>query len=145
MAMDNPKENDSLVNALESIKGLLEQSETKLNAARESIELATPKNSSIHDSILPTNYEEEFDVPVLDDIVAPISTPIPKQADLLESSDLGNSDIDVDVLLAFVDEMQKNIEKNMRDTLMQAVVRAEQDIKKQISAYLDQLRDMMDR
>jgi len=48
------------------------------------------------------------------------------------------------VLKAFLDEMQKNIEKTMRDKLMKAVVTAENDVKKQLRAYLDQLRKMMD-
>jgi len=39
----------------------------------------------------------------------------------------------------------KQIEKSMRDKLMKAVVAAENDIKKQMRAYLDQLRKMLDQ
>jgi len=41
--------------------------------------------------------------------------------------------------------MQKNIEKNMRNTIMKAVVQAEGDIKKQLRAYLNQLRKMLNQ
>ena len=46
---------------------------------------------------------------------------------------------------AFLDEMQKQIEKTMRDKLMKAVVSAENDIKKQMRGYLDQIRKMLDQ
>ena len=125
MADQEPQE---LLSALESIKGLLEKSEVKLNAARESIELATP---------LPTievneEVEEVFEVPELDEIVVPAQT------------EGAQPTVDMEVLKVFLDEMQKQIEKTMRDKLMKAVVSAENDIKKQMRAYLDQLRKMMD-
>lgn len=53
----------SLVDALESIRGLLEQSETKLSAARKSLSASSPKTSST----LPQKNEPV--VPILDDIV----------------------------------------------------------------------------
>lgn len=120
---------DDLLLALESIKGLLEQSETKLNAARESINLASP-HASVHDEMeFDEEAEEEIDVPVLSDIVV--------------HEEDGESRVDIEVLKAFLDEMQKKIEKDMRSTLMKAVVQAEGDIKKQIRAYLNQLRKML--
>ena len=129
----------SLLNALESIKGLLEQSEVKLNAARESINKATPLDNNDADDIADDidelfDDEDDFEVPELNEIVIP--------ADV---SGTGSPQIDIEVLKAFLDEMQKQLEKNMRDTLMQAVVRAETDIKKQIRAYLNQLRKMLDK
>ena len=136
---NSPKQDDSdssLLNALESIKGLLEQSESKLNAARASIAQATPGITSNKTEILLeddfTGDEDDF-VPVLNDIVIPP-----------ELQDSAGPGINVEVLRVFLDEMQKKIEKNMRDNLMQAVVRAEGTIKKQIRAYLDQLRKMLD-
>lgn len=117
--------NDNLVNALESIKSLLEQSETKLSAARQSIKKATPEINDLF-------HEPEEDVPVLNDIVIPPEVHKP-----------GEQGIDPLVLNAFLDEMQQKLEKRLRETLMQSVVRAESDIKKQISAYLNQLRKMI--
>ena len=126
MAKEEPQE---LLSALESIKGLLEKSEVKLNAARESIELATPIPT------LSTEVEEIpelIEVPELDEIV-------------IEPQTAGaQPTVDIEVLKAFLDEMQKQIEKTMRDKLMKAVVSAENDIKKQMRAYLDQIRKMLD-
>jgi len=127
MAKEEPQE---LLSALESIKGLLEKSEVKLNAARESIELATPIPT------LSTEVEEIpelIEVPELDEIV-------------IEPQTAGaQPTVDIEVLKAFLDEMQKQIEKTMRDKLMKAVVSAENDIKKQMRAYLDQIRKMLEQ
>ena len=127
---DEPQE---LLSALESIKGLLEQSEFKLNAARESIADAVPPPSLKSPAAAPVVEEEEdFEVPELDDIVVPAQ------------EEGAAPTVDIAVLKAFLDEMQKQIEKTMRDKLMKAVVSAENDIKKQMRAYLDQLRKMLD-
>ncbi len=133
MAMTDKSESNDLLNALESIKGLLEQSEVKLNAAKKSIAEAAPKPRTP----LPLPEVEEiiedetFDVPVLSEIVIPAV------------DEGGKATVDIEVLKAFLDEMQKNVEKNMRDTIMKAVVQAETDIKKQLRAYLNQLRKML--
>ncbi len=128
MSMSEEKEPDELLTALESIKGLLEKSELKLNAAKASIQEATP---GIGAATVPDELPEEeiIDVPVLSDIVV--------------HDDKGGSSVDIEVLKAFLDEMQKKIEKDMRSTIMKAVVAAETDIKKQIRAYLNQLRKML--
>ena len=128
MSMSEEKEPDELLTALESIKGLLEKSELKLNAAKASIQEATP---GIGAATVPDELSEEeiIDVPVLSDIVV--------------HDDKGGSSVDIEVLKAFLDEMQKKIEKDMRSTIMKAVVAAETDIKKQIRAYLNQLRKML--
>ena len=138
---DKPESND-LLTALESIKGLLAQSENKLNAARKSIAQATPDAFQSDSAPLPLPEVDElfdddediahdFDVPVLSDIVIPAA------------DEGGKATVDIEVLKAFLDEMQKSIEKNMRDTIMKAVVQAESDIKKQLRAYLNQLRKML--
>ncbi|MGD8785394.1 MAG: hypothetical protein PVG75_13200, partial [Thioalkalispiraceae bacterium] len=121
-----------------SIKGLLEKSESKLNAARESIEIASPKQAAkkaeqeIAELDIP-EVEEIVEIPELDEIVVPA-----------QSAD-AQPTVDIEVLKAFLDEMQKQIEKTMRDKLMKAVVAAENDVKKQMRAYLDQLRKMLDQ
>jgi hypothetical protein len=130
---DNTK-SDDLLNALESIKGLLEQSEVKLNAARQSISKATPKATPplpVLEVEEITDDDAAFEVPVLSDIVIPAA------------DEGGKATVDIEVLKAFLDEMQKNVEKSMRDTIMKAVVQAESDIKKQLRAYLNQLRKML--
>ena len=130
MAHEEPND---LLNALESIKGLLEQSESKLNAAKESVKLASPKPLPLPEvEELEDDDDEPFEVPVLNDIVVPATT------------EGERATVDIEVLKAFLDEMQSKIEKTMRDTLMKAVVQAETDIKKQMRAYLNQLRKMLD-
>ena len=54
---------DSLVDALESIKSLLAKSDSKLAAARESIAIASSQTAKGH------LESEQFEIPVLDDIV----------------------------------------------------------------------------
>lgn len=130
---DNP-ESDDLLKALESIKGLLAQSEDKLNRAKQSVADARPRDHDIPSLPEVEEIDEDevaFDVPVLSDIVIPAA------------DEGGKATVDIEVLKAFLDEMQKNIEKNMRNTIMKAVVQAEGDIKKQLRAYLNQLRKML--
>ena len=128
---DNSESND-LLNALESIKGLLEQSEVKLNAAKKSIAEASPSAPPPLPEVEEI-FEDDaaFDVPVLSDIVIPAE------------DEGGKATVDIELLKAFLDEMQKSVEKNMRNTIMKAVVQAETDIKKQLRAYLNQLRKML--
>jgi len=131
MAMTDKPESDDLLNALESIKGLLEQSEVKLNAAKKSIAEAAPANLLPLPEVEEILDDDSFDVPVLSDIVIPAA------------DESGKATVDIEVLKAFLDEMQKSVEKNMRATIMKAVVQAETDIKKQLRAYLNQLRKML--
>lgn len=67
------KDQDDLMSTLESIKGLLEQSEGKLNAARESISIANTNTqndtSALHE--LRNMDDEELIVPILDEIIEP--------------------------------------------------------------------------
>ncbi len=66
------KDQDDLMSTLESIKGLLEQSESKLNAARESISIAN--TNTLHDTKTlhhMKNKEEEEIVPILDQVIEP--------------------------------------------------------------------------
>ena len=130
---DKPQSSD-LLTALESIKGLLAQSEDKLSAARKSISQATPEAFPPlpeGEEIFDVEEDDAFEVPVLSEIVIPAA------------DEGGKATVDIEVLKAFLDEMQKSIEKNMRATIMKAVVQAEGDIKKQLRAYLNQLRKML--
>ena len=67
-----PKDTDNndspdLLNALESIKGLLEQSENKLSAARASLKKAN--SPEIPQGIIRPSVSSEPVVPVLDDVI----------------------------------------------------------------------------
>ncbi|MBI1424417.1 MAG: hypothetical protein GC149_13310 [Gammaproteobacteria bacterium] len=130
--MADKTESNDLLDALESIKGLLEKSEVKLNAAKKSIAQAAPASMPPLPEVEEIfDDEEKFDFPVLNEIVIPAA------------DEGGKATVDIEVLKAFLDEMQKSVEKNMRDTIMKAVVQAESDIKKQLRAYLNQLRKML--
>lgn len=65
------KDQDDLMSTLESIRGLLEQSEGKLNAARKSISIANTNTlndtSALHH--MRTNNDDEEIVPILDEII----------------------------------------------------------------------------
>lgn len=131
--MADQPESDDLLNALESIKSLLAKSEGKLTEARKSISQATPDAVPPLPEVEEIVEEEDFDVPVLSDIVIPAA------------DEGGKATVDIEVLKAFLDEMQKSIEKNMRNTIMKSVVQAETDIKRQLRAYLNQLRKMLNQ
>lgn len=131
--MADQPESDDLLNALESIKSLLAKSEGKLTEARKSISQATPDAVPPLPEVEEIVEEKDFDVPVLSDIVIPAA------------DEGGKATVDIEVLKAFLDEMQKSIEKNMRNTIMKSVVQAETDIKRQLRAYLNQLRKMLNQ
>lgn len=138
---------ESLVNALESIKSLLEQSETKLSAARESI----AKASQPRDPFKSLTSQQDFDIPVLDDddIVIPgaelssiadtINETLAKvsEAPLLPAEPARQ---DPQQVLDYLDTLQQQLEKSMRDSLMKSVVSIETGLKKVLKEELDKLR-----
>ena len=65
------KDQDDLMSTLESIRGLLEQSEGKLNAARESISIANTNTKNDTSTLLHLRNNDEEIVPILDEIVEP--------------------------------------------------------------------------
>ncbi|MDR9436319.1 MAG: hypothetical protein RI563_05540 [Thiohalophilus sp.] len=155
---DSDPVEDNLLNALESIKGLLEQSETKLTAARDSINRANePGNFKTSRS----SSNNEPVVPVLDDIVEPDAYPpaaeqleIPEVTDEAEPINAAPSpdneqepdtmsspnQSDSDTMLEFLDHLQASLEKEVRNTLMRTVVNIEKEVKKTIAEQLDTIR-----
>jgi len=65
------KDQDDLMSTLESIRGLLEQSEGKLNAARESISIANTNTQNDTSALYHLRNNDEEIVPILDEIVEP--------------------------------------------------------------------------
>lgn len=149
---------DNLLNALESIKGLLEQSETKLTAARDSIHRA---NEPADSKTARSRPDSDPVVPVLDDIVEPDAYPpaaeqmeIPEITDEAEpfhtapSPDKQEEPVtmsspnqsDSDTMLEFLDHLQVSLEKEVRNTLMRTVVNIEKEVKKTITEQLDTIR-----
>lgn len=157
----NPKDikdsQDSLVDALESIKRLLAKSDSKLAAARESIAIASNQTAlgkrDIH------NYEQ-FEIPVLNDIVIPadvesvteevsyISEQISSKIDeTLAAVNQGIPTLtesiakpDPQVMLDYLDTLQQKLEKTLRDSLMKSIVTIEAGLKKSLVSEIDNIR-----
>lgn len=155
---------ESLVSALESIKTLLEKSENKLSQARKSIAQAN-KNK-------PGKKKEDQDavVPILDDVVIPgqaaktsndsLEFTFPDESateDENTSTDDEPEAMDTDNVLDaldkdnkatisdYLDDLQTSLEKNLRDTLMQSVVRVEGELRKRIAEQIQIIKDKLDK
>jgi len=138
---------DNLLNALENIKSLLEQSETKLTAARESISRANQPRKS---SMPAKEKNNEPVVPILDDIVEPENYELPlEQEEQAEEQEVAEtqlpdvSDAMDQAMLDYLDALQANLEKNVRNTLMRTVVNIEKEVKKTIHEQLDVIRQQI--
>lgn len=147
---------DNLLNALESIKSLLEQSESKLTAARDSISRANqpgkfsssaragsnePVVPVLDDIVEPDDYAgpaEQLEIPEITDIAEPETEhPLPPEQQELDTM---NSQSDSETMLEFLDHLQASLEKEVRDTLMRSVVNIEKEVKKTIAKQLDTIR-----
>lgn len=151
------KDPDSLVDALESIKNLLAKSDSKLAAARESIAIAS--NQTAKGQI----ESEQFEIPVLDDIVAPseiesateevsnISEQLSEKIDetlaaVHESIPTLSDTVSApnpQVMLDYLDTLQLKLEKSLRDSLMKSIVTIEAGLKKSLTAEIDNIRDQI--
>ena len=163
------KDQDDLMSTLESIRGLLEQNESKLTAARESITNANNLNNTSALTKI-KNTEEEI-VPILDQIIEPdtsldndnqidipeldsiISTEGPQeQADVsieLSSSEPVRSEKTKDhlasltqknLLLDALDSFQIDLEQSLREDLMKTMIGLEKDLKEKISKKIEQIK-----
>jgi len=164
-----PKDTDNrtspeLLNALESIKGLLEQSESKLSAARESLQKAKPQ--AIKPGLVRPSVSNEPVVPVLDDVVTSLDDEldedglplleddVPVLDDLLEAEPPTTSapasppplaGYSTEQVLNYIDDLQRQLEKQLRNTLMRTVVNIEAEIKKTLSEQIQQLKDEIEQ
>lgn len=151
---------ESLVDALESIKGLLAKSDSKLAAARESIAIASNQTALGKMDIHSHDQSGQFEIPVLDDIVIPaeaesvteeisnLSEQISEKIDetlaavsesipTLEAVDIKP---DPQVVLDYLDSLQENLEKALRDSLMKNIVTIETGLKKTLASEIDKIR-----
>ena len=146
---------DSLVDALESIKNLLAKSDSKLAAARESIAIASNQTPGKGDS------DDLFDIPVLDDIVIPeevesateevsnISEQLSEKIDETLAAvnetipTLSATEPDPEVILNYLDTLQEKLEKSLRDSLMKSIVTIELGLKKSLVSEIDKIREQI--
>lgn len=147
---------DSLVDALESIKSLLAKSDSKLAAARESIAIASNQTALGKLGVNDPGQSIELNIPVLDDIVLPaeiesatkevshiseqISSKIDETLAAVTESIPTLSKADPQVLIDYLDKFEKTLEKTMRDSLMKSVVTIEASLKKSVFKELDKIR-----
>lgn len=163
-----PKDTDNndspdLLNALESIKGLLEKSENKLSAARESLQKA--KTPDLSQGIIRPSVSSEPVVPVLDDIIEmsadvaedeepsqldeapelqsflePEAAPSPEP--LEEQQPVGHT---TDEVLAYLDQLQEQLEQELTDSLMRTVVGIKAEIKKTLNEEIQKLKEQLEQ
>ena len=146
---------DSLVDALESIKSLLAKSDSKLAAARKSIAIASNQTAK--------GQSEQFEIPVLDDVVTPtdvesVSEEVSNISEVLSSKIdetlaavqekipvLSNpvSNPDPKIILKYLDTIQEKLEKSLRDSLMKSIVTIELGLKKSLISEIDKVREQI--
>ena len=140
---------ESLVQALESIKGLLEKSENKLSAARESIALANDSSQKAKISL------DDETIPVLNDVVIPdasekaqpdlnlfeTSTPIEPEP-VTEAAQLIPQGIPCDDVIDLVDEFQDRIKPMLNEAITSSsILNLEEVLNKALEKELHQLRN----
>jgi hypothetical protein len=151
------KENDDLLDALESIKGLLEKGESKLSAARES--LAKAKSSPRRPATgLPVSNDPI--VPVLDDIVSPaidddddalLFDDVPElyavhelEEEMADTSTAPGG-YSTDQVLALIDSLHDTLVKELHSTLINALVSIEADIKTSLHEQIQNIKDRIEQ
>lgn len=152
---DTANPQDSLVDALESIKALLAKSDSKLAAARESIAIASNQTALGKKDV---KDHEQFEIPVLNDIVIPaevesatkevsnISEQLSEKIDETLAAvnetipTLSESEPDPQIVLDYLDTLQEKLEKTLRDSLMKSIVTIEAGLKKSLISEIDKIR-----
>ncbi len=152
-----PTANDELLEALESIKGLLEKSEGKLSAARASLEKAKSSNRPkpdrpripvstepvvpVLDEVVAT-LEDEADAPALDlpvlDEAVPVITDTVAPAPAPEPGPAAHSTGQV---IDYLDDLRGNLEKAVHEGLLNALVQIETEIKGILDEHFERLKD----
>ncbi len=142
-------DNQDIVKALESIRGLLEKSESKLSAARASLKKA--KRTETPASKIPVSNEPV--VPVLDDVVLPSEDDEaqPSLLDIPAVIDIASNILDAptplpaghttEEVLEYLDNLQKDLEKHLHETLIESLVHIEVEIKQVLQDKMQKLRE----
>ena len=168
--LDSP---DSLVDALESIKHLLVKGDSKLAAARESIAKAsTPTvldKLDINDHIQHVIEEqpgqdeqhhqplqhlqhfqpEQFEIPVLNDIVIPAADDDSDEETLATAAENIPTLYDSienpspKIMLNYIDKLQETLEKSLSESLKQSVLSIEVKLKQSLATEIDNLREQV--
>jgi len=129
---------DSLVDALESIKGLLEKSDAKLAAARESIAIASTQTET---GVISESTHEQFEIPVLDDVVTDEDDV--DFDELIPTLTTEEARLDPQVIITYLDQVQKQLEKTLRDSLMKSIVTIESGLKANLTEEIEKIRQQV--
>lgn len=147
---DDDETHKALIKSLETIKELLDRGDEKINALK-----GEHGQSPITDDkkMAKQTLTSDLEVPVLDDVVIPGQL----NGEAMTSSNIVSDELDVDApsiendakKLGDIDEqlanLQKNIEKNLHDALVKAVVQLESELKislrKHVAAFRKRLID----
>jgi len=137
---------DTLVDALESIQNLLEKSDSKLAAAKESVALAsnTPKLNPPHPATerdeQNTSDAEQMEIPVLEDIVIPTTEKgiiepeeIPTLYDIAPTST-------PQVILNYIDNLEEQLEKTLINSLRESLISIETELQQSLRSEVDEIR-----
>ena len=155
-----PTANDELLEALESIKGLLEKSEGKLSAARESLARAKSSNRQpdgkpripvssepvvpVLDEVVATLDDEEADIPVLDETIPVLDEAAvagePGPATDPATLAPGPAAHSTGQVIDYLDDLQAGLEKAVHEGLINALVQIEAEIKTTIDEHFTRLK-----
>ncbi|HEB85550.1 MAG TPA: hypothetical protein ENI68_00815 [Gammaproteobacteria bacterium] len=150
----------SLVNALESIHTLLEESETKLNAARETLAgsrienqkhgtpsrpktplESPPKSPVTHKTDSGKSYEKELAVPLLEDIVLPGVQQEPRPL----FNETGISDTRKQEFINRLEAIQIEMDDYLNEMLVRCMAGIELELKETLSRKFEELRDIIEK
>ena len=137
---------DTLVDALESIQNLLEKSDSKLAAAKESVALAStmPKLNQTHSAIDGNEQNasdpEQMEIPVLDDIVMPatasdtqLDDAIPTLYDIAENTHTPQ-------ILDYIDQLETQLSQTLSMSLKENLAQMESQLQSTLSTEIDKIR-----
>ena len=159
---------DSLVDALESIKNLLAKSDSKLAAARESIAIASNQTAL---GKLSTKSAEQIEIPTLDDIIEPFDTGAAAEevsnisdqiSEKIEetlavvSESIPSLDVpapepktviitkhDPQVTLDYLDTLQETLGKSLHNSLIKSLTEMESKLKNSLASEIDKIREQV--
>jgi len=138
---------DTLVDALESIQNLLEKSDSKLAAAKESVALASNKPKLNHsqpaleeENAQNTSEPEQMEIPVLDDIVVPatatdtqVDDVIPTLYDIAENAQPQE-------ILDYIDQLEIQLSQTLSLSVKESLADMESQLQNSLSSEIDKIR-----
>ena len=136
---------DTLVDALESIQSLLEKSDSKLAAAKESVALAsnTPKLNPSHPATerheQNTSDPEQMEIPVLDDIVVPATEISAQHDDAIPTLYDIAENVQAPQILDYIDQLETQLMQTLSLSLKESLAEMESQLQNSLSSEIDNI------